>query len=395
MIIRSLYHTLFMNASKQPMIIVLTWQRRVWKSVLLHQFSEKYSHSWICDMEEYENQILTDLDFFYQTIKERIERDSLEFIWIDEIQWVQWREKVILWIKKKFPNVIIVVTWSNSYLLASEFTTLLRGRYTQIHVYPFWLEEFALYHNQPVNKAVCDEYVCAWWFSYAYWLQTDDEKKQRVEGLINTIFLRDVIERFRVRNPVLLRELFLYIVDTAGSLTNMQNIKNALKQRQIFVTIDTLQEYMHYLATSYLIYPVDVMSIHWKKIFERIRKWYPADHSRRALLLWWSDAWMGKMIETIVYFTLLRQWFTVVVGQDKEKECDFIATRHTKKLSIQVTYMLATPEVIAREYEILKLIPDNYPKCVVSYDTLVFWSQEWIEHVQLRNFPDRLKKQFW
>lgn len=333
-------------------------------------------------MEDYENRHLLWEEELYAHLKKYLNTKKPDIIAIDEVQYVIGWEKVLLSLAKYFPNTKFVVTGSNSMMLSSELTTLLRGRYMQIHMLPFWYDEYLQYFSYTPSLQTYQWYLDEGSFAYAYTLQDKREKRDWIENLINTIFLKDVIERYKIRNPELLRQLFLFVLENTGSITNMQNIKKSLKQQQIYVSTDTLQEYMQYLINSYMVYPVDIYDIQWKKVFDRMRKYYPSDHTRREILMWWFDMWWSKKLESIVYFELMRAGRKVQVWRIKKQEIDFIAHQWEEKIYVQIAYLLATPETREREYQSLQNIKNNYPKYIISLDPIPLGQKEWIQHIQ-------------
>ncbi len=381
---RPLYARKYKQAIKQPHTIIITWQRRSGKSVLLSQITKQYQKKLYIDMENYENRKFLDIDVLYSYIKEKIDTDQIQLCAIDEIQYIKNWESVLLSLSKYATQVTFVITGSNSDMISSELATRLRGKSTQIHILPFGYQEFLSYHNMWVSQSSWTEYMTAGSFAYAYSLETLDQKKDRIQQLINTIFLKDIVERHKIRNPELLRQLFLFVLENTGSITNIKNIKNSLKQQQIYVTVDTLQQYMSYLIDSYLVYPVDIYDIQGKKVFDRMRKYYPSDHIWRQILMWWFDPGQWKTLETMVYFELLRYGWSVQVGRNKKTEVDFVATRNDHKIYLQVSYLLQNQQTLDRELTSLTKISDNYPKYIVSLDPLPMWEQDGIKHIQVR-----------
>jgi len=363
---------------------VITWQRRSWKSILLLQTLDTYQKNYFIDMELFENRKYKDKEYFYTSLKEALSW-KIDAVWIDEIQAIQWREEVILSLIKEYPDVDFYVTWSNSYMVSSELSTLLRGRHSQIHVYPFWFEEYCSLHAFEWTKESYMSYLEIWGFATIYNIDSSLHK-ERLKNLINTVFFKDVVERYWIRNGQLLEELFLFVVDNVWSPTSFDSIRKKLKQQSIHTSVPTLQEYMGYLIWSYLVYPVEIYDIQWKGLFDRLKKYYPSDHNRRKVLLWNYNEWIWQIVEVQVYFELLRKGRTVTVWSHKKWEIDFIATKWDDTWYIQVAYILQNKETIEREFWSFKTIKDNYPKFVISTDEISLWNINWIKHLPIREF---------
>jgi predicted AAA+ superfamily ATPase len=377
---RPLYMQQLTAAFAAPLIKVITGQRRSGKSSLLQLIAKQYT-TYILDMEDFSHYNLQTAEALHAHLLTHV--DMYEVICIDEVQQVTQREKVIISLAKKFPTKQRIVTWSNSHLLSSELTTLLRWRYIQIHVYPFTYTEFCAYHTYSADYHSFLAYMQLGSFPLTYTFTDDNLQKQWIEGMIDTIFLKDIIERYPIKHTEILRELFLFIVNNAGNITNLSNIQKILSLKSS-ISLSTLQEYMRHLENSYLVYRAELYDIRWKQLFDRLSKRYPSDHSRRKVLFGEFDQGIGKVLETIVYMRCKAKWRSVHVGRLGEKEIDFVLTKQGKTMYLQVAYLLSDQKVISREFGDLSSIEDQRPKYVATMDQIHFGTINGIPHLHLR-----------
>ncbi len=249
-------------------------------------------------------------------------------------------------------------------------------------VYPFSFVEYVNYLQKIPDFQSFREFLQQWWMPSLYVM---DESQQRIwiEGLINTVFLKDIVSRYAIRDVDLLKSIFLYLVNTTSDQCNLTNIKNYLIQQWYTINLNTLWSYVEYLIKSLLIQQIDMYDIQWKKILDRIRKFYTTDHAMRNYLFSWFDEGFGKLLENYVYISLCRWWYTVTVGKLWSKEIDFIAEKNNKKIYVQVAYILTDQSVIEREFSPLWALRDNRPKYVVSLDPLSLGVVDGIQHIQV------------
>jgi uncharacterized protein len=368
----------------KPFIKVLTGLRRSGKTTIMNQLFDLFPKDKILYINKESKQWddLFDEESLYQYLIKQI-KSGKKYIFVDEIQIIKNWEKAILSIFTEYPSIEIFITWSNSSLLSSDLTTLLRGRYIQISVFPFSYEEFCEFYNLDLSLSSFERYIWEWWLPSLYHLDTQEQKNERSKNLINTIFLRDIVERYSIKDVWLLTELFYFIVNNIGNITNLSTILRYLKSKNIKSNVNTLESYLSYLKNSYLVYDVSLYNLQWKSVFQRERKLYIADHLFRKVIFGWFDQWLWKILENIVYINSVRKWYVVFVGKFNDKEIDFVLEKEWKKIYLQVTYILSDQKVIDREFWNLKLIKDNYPKYVLSMDNISIWNVDGIKHIPI------------
>lgn len=376
----------------KPLIKVITGQRRVWKTIFLQQLINQFDKEKVV----YINKEDKDFDFLINdndlnTFLENEIKSWKKYIFCDEIQNINSWEKSINSIFSKYKDVDIYISWSNSSLLSSELSTYLSWRYIQFQIFPFSYEEYLVYFNKEKNSQTFESYINIWGLPLCYNFVDDKIIYEFVSSLIDTIFIKDLIPRYKIKDTYLLKEVFLFLVNNIWNLTNLSKIIKYLESKNIKTNFHTLSTYVDILKSAYLIYEVNLYDLQWKQIFDRERKFYIWDHIFRKVFFSWYDIWMWKIIENITLVAWLRKGFNVYVGKIKEKEIDFVFEKNWKKIYIQVCYLLSDENVIKREFWNLELIKDNWPKYVVSMDNINFWVINWIKHINFYNLDDCFK----
>lgn len=380
---RHIYESQIDTLLWKSVIKIFTGQRRTGKSRLLQSVANRFD-AYVLSIDCEYLDILQDIEhtWFHTYMQNKLWDWSYQALCIDEIQKIDQRELALLSIHREYPSLEIWITWSNSDLLASDLTTHLRGRCIQIPVYPFGYMEYCQYFWYEQDVTSFTAYLTDGGIPFLYPFR-DDEAMYTLQSknIIDTIFVRDIVERYNIQDIHLLRTLFQYLVNTAGNIFSAQaflkyyNIKHK-------TTYLTLQHYLSYLTKAYMIYPVDIYNLEWKRIVQRQQKYYSSDHSWRKVLFSHHDWWYGKELENIVYIDALRHGRDVYVWKIWWVEVDFVLEKWSKKIYIQVTHSLSSDEVIAREFGNLEKIRDSYPKYVISMDPLVYTHPGGIHHLR-------------
>jgi len=371
-------------------IIILEWQRRVWKSYAILWFLQQYNIS--LDTVFYLNKEFDiydeiankqDLNLLFETVNKN---KSIEYIIIDEIQMILYREKFIIsmYAQKKYK---IIITGSNATLLSGEFATLLTGRYMTIHILPFSYNEFLLLKQSTNDKDSFIEYITYGGMPEVLLLSNNDLKNNYIKNTLNSIFLKDIVSRFTIRNIKLLEKILQFLQSEVWGIVSITNIHRYIAH--IFkkeISLTTISNYLGYLTYPYLVNEVSRYDIKWKKILDYTGKYYFSDIGIRNSNGFIFSQDIGKILENLVYIKLIAQWYTVYIGDLSWKEIDFIAEKWWERVYIQVCYLLSSEAVIQREFWNLLSISDNYPKIVVSMDD-TFWNTfQWIQSMYILDF---------
>ncbi|MDA0771372.1 MAG: ATP-binding protein [Cyanobacteria bacterium] len=362
-----------------PMIKVITGIRRSGKSYLLKQIideiksTKKIPESQIC----FTNKELLEFDSIqnYQDLNAYVQdffaenQSCKKYLFIDEIQDIEQWEKAI---RSFFAegDFDIYITGSNANLLSSELATYLSGRYIEFTVYPLSFKEFLEFRGE--YQSLEEEfklYLRYGGFPALHLLPMNDEAIfPSLRAIYNTVVLKDIVSRNKIRDVTLLEKIIVFIMDNQGSIFSANSIAKYLKSQKIKVGVDTIQNYLKYIEASFLLHKVLRYDIKGKRHFEMKEKYFLADHGIRNAILGFRETDISGSLENIVYLELLRRGYKVDVGELDEGEVDFVATRAEERIYVQVCYQLNSQETIDREYKPLLKIRDHYRKLIISSD---------------------------
>ena len=197
---------------------------------------------------------------------------------------------------------------------------------------------------------------------------------------------KDVIQRNNIRDAELLERILTYIMDNIGQIFSAKKITDYLKNQGRKVGVETVYSYINALEEAMVLLTARRYDIKGKKVLERNEKYFLADLGIRYAMLGYSSNDISQMLENVIYMELLRRGFKVYVGKEGEREVDFVAVKGNEKFYLQVTYLLASEEVLEREYKPLTQIDDNYRKMVISLDKISRGSVGGIEWMNLIDF---------
>ena len=317
------------------------------------------------------------------------------YLFFDEIQEVKDWERCINSFRVEM-DCDIYITGSNAKLLSGELATYLGGRYVEFVIYPFSYGEFMdLYRTiEPgATDARCfQKYLLCGGMPYLSNLRYEDAPaRQYLTDLFNSVQLKDIVKRNKVRDVDLLERIIAYVMANVGTTFSASSMVKFFKSEHRAVAADTILNYLKFCADAYLLFQVKRQDLQGKQILATNEKYYLADHGIREAVYGGNMRDINLILENIVYLELLRRGYNVTVGRAGEKEIDFVCDKQGQKLYIQVTYLLAAPETIQREFGVYDHIRDNFPKYVVSLDEFDM-SRDGIKHMNIR---DILLKEEW
>lgn len=376
------------------MVIALTGQRRVGKSCVMRSIYEKYSQDSrnnviYIDMEKTTFTCISDYKDLEEYVVERLDTSKDNFLFIDEVQEIKDFEKAILCLQSD-ESCQIMVTGSNAKMLSSELSTRLRGRYMGYHIHGLDYEEFIEFHDLQDSDETLSKFLQYGGLPQLRKLGLDnvDLVDDYLGNVIDTIVLRDIIERENIRNVSLLRTLVRFIGDNIGKQFSARSIVGVLKSQNTEVSANMVLNYLEYLCNAYIIDRVGRYNIHGKKILELGDSFYFEDLGVRNHIVGGNRRFdIEKLIENAVYRHLLRLGYTVYIGMLHKAEIDFVAEKQGSTVYIQVCYMLASQETVDREFGNLQMIKDSHPKYVVSLDRMYGDTNiDGIRHLHLREF---------
>lgn len=355
--------------------IVLTGHRRAGKSCILASLAERWKNLGniiFIDMEDPDHADLETYKELHDYVKSHFVEESKNFLLIDEVQEISQFEKALrYWIRQD--NMTVVVTGSNAAMLSSEVATAFAGRYFDVHINSLNYEEFLRFYALQDSDDSLTTYLRWGGLPFLAQIPMADTKVRTdyLGSIYDTIFVKDVITRRKVRNVTMMDNLARFVADNTGKIFSANSIAKYLKGKENTVSANTVGEYMEAWCESYMIDKVKRYDIKGKLVFEQQEKYYFEDLGiRNYLCKDKRNIDIEKSLENIVYLKLKNRGFDVYVGQINGKEIDFVARRGTEMLYVQVAMTITNEATYQREFGNLKLIRDNYPKYLVTLDPI-------------------------
>ena len=429
LISRELYMRQLRAFRDTDMIKVLTGIRRCGKSSLMKLMAQWLRDNGIEDKQiieiNFESMRFSEMtvEEFYSHITERVIQGKRMYLFFDEVQRITGWEKAVNSFRVDF-DCDIYITGSNAYLLSSELSTYLSGRYVEIKVLPLSFREFLDFHGYRVEeyksltgklkKRIKDSngetfdpkelYEAYAKFGGMPILADVGLEQDRVtaalDGVYSAVVVRDILEREKrkgqrtITDSLLLRKLMMFLADNIGNSVSATSIGNTLVteglleegKRKAKPATHTIQAYIEALKESYIFYEIKRFDIKGKEYLKTLGKYYIVDIGLRNYLLGYRDGDTGHILENIIYFELLRRGYDVAIGKLDHKEVDFIAIKTEEKKYIQVTESMTSPETRERELSPLQKIPDNYEKIVIAMDAGLEQEQDGIRLVNAIDF---------
>ena len=400
MIERLSYIQQLSNFIDNPFIKILVGIRRCGKSSVLQLFRDELTAKGISP----ENIVLVNFESLlyselltavklYNYLSGKINPKAKTYLLLDEIQEVKEWEKCVNSLLVDF-DVDIYVTGSNSHLLSSELATFLTGRYVEIPIYTLSFAEYLQFRSvylpsKAINKK--DAFVSYLRFGGFPAIHTNDYKVEMAYKIIydiySSIILRDIVQRYNIRDVELLERVVRYAFDNIGNTFSGKNVADYFKSQQRKIDINTIYNYLNALEGAYILYRVPRYDIKGKEILKTQEKYYLGDVSLLYATMGYKDRLISGVMENLVFLELKRRGYAVYVGKSDTKEIDFIAEKRGERIYVQVAYKLDSPQTAEREFSTLLSIKDQYPKFVVTMDDL--W-QESIEGIQYYHISDFL-----
>ena len=384
MIERTNYIEKLLGWKDEQVIKVVTGIRRCGKSTLLRQYQDALRQRGVSNeqiisinFEELENEPLLDYHALYDHIKARLCGGRMTYIFLDEIQKVPFYEKAVdsLYVKE---NTDIYLTGSNAYMLSGDLATLLTGRYVELSMLPLSFSEYCRAAGC-TGEAALNEYMRYGGMPYVAAMdKTPDKADTYLEGIYNTVIVRDIEDRQarreadpakrKVTDIALLKSIARFLAGSVGSPISVKSVSDYLISGGRKVSPNTVDDYMEALRESFVFYPVERFDIVGKQLLRANKKWYIVDLGLRNHILPRSNYDLGFSIENIVYFELLRRGYQVNIGKYGAAEVDFVDRKRDEIAYYQVTASMTAPETFEREMRPLRSIRDNYEKTVLTLD---------------------------
>ena len=389
MVVREEYLAKIRPFIGKDIIKVLTGVRRGGKSVLLEQIWKEINspNTVFLNFEDLENQHLCQYKVLHDYVCKQIGGSKEKYhLFFDEIQEVEGWEKAINSLRVKF-EADIYITGSNSQLLSGELATYIAGRYVSFVVYPFSFSEFKMVGT---NHSF-DDYMVHGGMPFLSSLNFEpDISKNYLQDVFNSVVLKDIVKRNKIRDVDLLERIISYALTNIGKNFSATSISKFFKSENRQVAPETILNYLKACEDAYLLYRLKSQDINGKKILKVNEKYYVVDHGLRNAAVGTSLENYELILENIVGLELLRRGYDVYVGRVGEREIDFVGEKNGEKLYVQVCYLLNEESTIKREFGSLLAVNDNYPKFVLykegsfrgNYEGIPAMKiEKWLEHI--------------
>jgi predicted AAA+ superfamily ATPase len=393
---RETYLNRLISLKGTPDIKVITGVRRSGKSRLLEEYI-----GWIEENEPESNIISIDLTHLkFEELKEyhalndyiedRYDRKKENYIFIDEVQMCEQFELTInsLHSTGKYD---IYVTGSNAFLLSSDLATLFTGRTYEIEVFPFSFSEYLRYYKMPDIQTAFDRYMNEGGMSGSYLYKEQEEKYKYLADIFDTLILRDIRQKYKIRNIVLMDKIAEFMMDNISNLTSSRRIAETLTKNADNINHKTVGSYLDYLCNAFAFYKVRRYDIRGKKYLTSNEKYYLSDHAFRYAKLGTRNLDYGRVMENIVALELMRRGYEIYVGVLYKKEIDFVAVKQNEKIYIQVSDDISRDETFSREVESLLKIKDAYPKLLIARTRHEQYQYEGIQVIDIAEWLNKLK----
>lgn len=374
-IYREKYINKLISLRNKKIIKVLTGIRRAGKSTILQDFREYLIENGVdskniifINLDDKNHRNLLDADVLHDYILENIDSKKQNYVFLDEIQNVPEFERCIdsLFLRD---NLDIYITGSNSYMLSGELATYLTGRYIQIHVLPLSFKEYLSFYGEVDELKKYNDYVTYGGFPYLINLDNNKDKIDYLDSIYNTVIMKDVINRKKVNDPMMLESICRFLFDSIGSSVSTKKISDTLASNGRKNSVHTIEEYMNALLESYILYKVNRFDIKGKELLKTQEKYYLSDIGLRTYLLGNSlNKDLGHIFENIIFLELKRRGYKIYIGKDNENEVDFVCETGEELIYIQVSLSVRDENTLRRELRPLELIQDHYKKYLITLD---------------------------
>ncbi len=379
MIKRTEYLNRLIAHRNQKIIKVVTGVRRCGKSTLFSLYQDYLKSTGVSDaqivsvnLEDLEFEELLDYKVLHRYVKERLRDNEMTYVFIDEVQNCRSFEKAVdsLFIKD---NVDVYITGSNAYMLSGELATLLSGRYITIEMLPLSFKEYsqAVLGTQKTIAETFNDYLNLGSFPYVALLERDTTMVMPyVEGIYNTILIKDVANREGIKDVSVLESIVKTLVSGIGSPISTKKIADTLSSSGRKISVNTVDNYVRALTDSYIFYRVDRYDIKGRNHLKTLGKYYIVDTGIRQMLLTQGSSDVGHLIENVVYLELHRRGYRVTIGKLAQQEVDFVAAGPDGMVYYQVAATVLDEGTLRRELEPLEKVTDHYPKILLTLDEI-------------------------
>jgi len=390
MIIRQQYLDDLISFKDKQLIKVLTGIRRCGKSTLFEQYQKHLIQEGVSknqiifiNLEDGDFQDIEDNKQLYEYVNERLISNKKNYIFLDEVQRVVNFQKAVdaLFIKK---NCDVYITGSNAHLLSGELATLLSGRYVEIKMLPLSFKEYiSAFPKETNGDRLYVDYTVNSSFPYALELEKKKDIQQYLQGIYDTIILKDVVARRKFPDLLMLQSVVRFMFDNIGNICSTKKISDTMTSQGRKISVHAVENYLTALTESFIFYKVGRYDIKGKQYLKTGEKYYAADIGLRYALLGTKKADEGHILENIIFLELLRRGYEVYIGKIGNTEVDFVVIGEEGEEYYQVAYTVIGNEgkTLERELASLKAIKDHNPKYLLTMDHAPLISHDGIKQI--------------
>ena len=382
------YLKTMINTIGTPDIKVITGVRRSGKSKLLELFKkyiminiENYNIIYI-NLSELKFEDYKEYHKLYNYVTNNFEKHKKNFLLIDEIQMCKGFELAInsFHAEEKYD---IYITGSNAFLSSNDLATLFTGRIFEINIYPFSFKEYCQYYELNNIDNAFEDYLIDGGMSGSYLYNNESEKKDYISDIFRTLIVRDIIQKYNIKNEQLLYKLNDFLIDNISILTSTRKLTETLNNNKENTNHITIGNYINYLCNAYMYYKIKRYDIQGKMYLTSQDKYYLVDQSFKYALLGKKNINTGSVFENIVAIELLRRGYELYVGVLYNSEVDFVAIKRDEKKYIQVSKDISDKETFEREVKPLLQIKDAYPKYIIARTKEDIYTYEGIQIIDI------------
>ena len=378
MIYRQEYMSRLRAFKDQKLIKVITGLRRSGKSTLMTMYCDELKRDGVGDdriqfinfeLMRYDD--IRDYRALYALVAPKIAVGSKNYLFFDEIQQVSGWEKALNSLTLEY-DVDIYVTGSNAYLLSSEIATLISGRYVEIKMLPLSFKEYYGYYKDKggSREDIFNDYLKYGGLPQLLSLPRDEEViSSFLSSVYDTVIVKDVIARNKIRDVDMLRRVFAFVCDNVGSITSSNSIaKYIAKEAKLDASVRpaTIGNILDMFVNAFIIYRAERFDVKGKEKLKSLEKYYLGDIGLKNTITGYSLKNYGHTIENVVFLELLRRDYEVFVGKCDSREIDFVAQKKDRKIYIQVADNITDPDTLRREVAPLDAIDDHYDKLIIT-----------------------------
>lgn len=374
-IVRERYLEDLIHLKDKNLIKVITGIRRCGKSTMFELYQDYLRTTGIGDeqivsvnLEDGDYRNIRTAETLYGYIDEKLIKDKKNYVFLDEVQQVENFQEAVDWLYVK-KNVDLYITGSNAYLLSGELATLLSGRYVEIKMLPLSFKEYISAFPDKTNLAeLYRDYLTNSSFPGTLELERKQDIRMYLEGIYNTILLKDIVTRKRISDAAMLESVVEFMFDNIGNLCSSSKIANSMTSAGRKISVPTVESYLASLTDSYILYKAGRYDIKGKQYLATGFKYYVADMGLRYFLLGTKQTDQGHILENIVYLELLRRGYEVHIGKIGDAEVDFIAVNSEGVEYYQVAQTVLDEQTLQRELYSLEAVKDHNPKYLLTLD---------------------------